>query len=72
MTMCFTVAGKPPGNYNTLITDATLVATISDLASRISDPHVGSVLHEGIGFALNAMQAHAGEGVEIHLNAQQN
>lgn len=63
--------GPQPGNYDTLITDATLLATIADLTSRVSDPRAGESLQQGIESALKAMQAHAGEGVEIHLTAPQ-
>lgn len=59
----------PPVNYEYLVADATIVATISDLASKLSDKRVGEALQGGVQSAVKAMQAHAGQGVEIQLNA---
>lgn len=57
--------GPGPVNYEALIHDATLVATIQNAANKVSDPKVSGALHNGVQAAVKAMQAHAGEGVEI-------
>lgn len=59
----------PPENYEYLFADATIVATVSDLVSKLSDKRVGEALQGGVQSAIKAMQAHAGQGVEITFNA---
>lgn len=61
--------GPGPVNYEALIADATLVASIQAAANKVSDSKVGAALHTGVQAAVKAMQVHAGEGVEIHLTA---
>ncbi len=58
--------GPGPVNYEALIQDVTLVASIQAAASKVSDPKASAALHSGVEAAMKAMQAHAGEGVEIH------
>jgi len=65
------VKGPGPVNYQALINDATIVSTIRAAASKVSDPKVSAALHNGVQAAMKAMQAHAGEGVEIHAPDQQ-
>jgi hypothetical protein len=57
--------GPGPVNYEALIHDAALVATIQAAANKVSDSKVSGALHNGVQAAVKAMQAHAGEGVEI-------
>ena len=60
------VKGPGPVNYEALIQDAILVASVQAAANKVSDSKVGAALHSGVENAMKAMQAHAGEGVEIH------
>lgn len=60
----------PPENYDYLVADATIVATIAELANKLSDSRVGEAIHGGVQSAVKAMQAHAGQGVEIQLVAE--
>lgn len=60
------VKGPGPVNYEALIADATLVASIRAAAAKVSDQKASAALLEGVALAIKAMQAHAGEGVEIH------
>lgn len=57
----------PPENYDYLVTDATLVATIANLADKLSDTRANEAIQGGVQTAIKAMQAHAGQGVEIQL-----
>jgi hypothetical protein len=59
----------PPENYEYLVSDATIVATIADLAGKLSDNRVGEAIQGGVQGALKAMQTHAGQGVEIQLTS---
>ena len=60
------IKGPGPVNYEALIADATLVASIRAAAAKVSDQKVSAALMGGVESAIKAMQAHAGEGVEIH------
>jgi hypothetical protein len=60
------IKGPGPVNYEALIADATLVASIRAAAAKVSDQKASAALLEGVASAIKAMQAHAGEGVEIH------
>ena len=57
----------PPENYEYLVADATIVATIADLVGKLSDSRVGEAIQAGVQSAVKAMQAHAGPGVDIQL-----
>jgi hypothetical protein len=61
---------RPPGNYDWLIHDASLVATLQHAATKVNDSKVQEALNSGIAAAVKAMQARAGEGVEIHATRQ--
>jgi hypothetical protein len=60
----------PPENYDYLVADATIVATIADLSAKLSDKKAGEAIHSGVQNAVKAMQAHAGQGVEIQLASE--
>jgi hypothetical protein len=57
--------GPGPINYQPLIHDLTLVASIQAAANKVQDKKVGAALSQGIQEAVKAIQAHAGEGIEI-------
>jgi hypothetical protein len=59
----------PPENYEYLVNDATIVATIADLAGKLSDTRASEAIRGGVQSAVKAMQAHAGQGVEIQLTS---
>jgi hypothetical protein len=61
--------GPGPVNYEALVQDATLVATIYSAANKVSDAKAKAALQSGVESAVKAMQAHAGAGVEIHAPA---
>jgi hypothetical protein len=59
--------GPGPVNYQQLVQDATILATISDLAKHAGDEKLRQALGHGIEAGLKAMQQHAGEHVEIKM-----
>lgn len=62
--------GPGPVNYPAFLVDATIVASVQAAAAKVSDEKVKAALNGGIATAVKAMQAHAGEGVEINAGAQ--
>jgi hypothetical protein len=65
-------SGGPPeaepmenAQYSLLISDASIVASIKDLASRVSDENARKALQHGVAAAVAAMQQRAGEGIRI-------
>jgi hypothetical protein len=59
------VIPRPPGNYDRLFFDASLIASINAATNKIVDQKVSAALYSGIANAVKAMKEHAGEGVEI-------
>jgi hypothetical protein len=62
------VKGPGPVNYQWLVADASLVASVSEAVKNIGDEGVRSALQSGINSAVQAMQKRAGEGVTINLS----
>lgn len=62
--------GPGPVNYPAFLVDATIVASLQAAVGKVSDDKVKAALNGGIASAVKAMQAHAGEGVEIKGGAQ--
>jgi hypothetical protein len=58
--------GPGPINYPALMYDATLVASMEAAAHNTHKDDVTKALLQGISAAKQAMQQHAGKGVEIH------
>lgn len=65
------VKGPGPVNYQWLLADVSLVASVSEAAKQIGDEGVRSALQSGINNAVEAMQKRAGEGVTINLRHEQ-
>ena len=61
------VKGPGPVNYEALVADATLVATISAAVKNAGDEGVRNALQAGVKNAVQAMQKRAGEGVAINM-----
>lgn len=61
------VKGPGPVNYQWLVADASLVASVNEAIKSIEDGGVRSALQSGINNAVQAMQKRAGEGVTINL-----
>lgn len=61
------VKGPGPVNYQWLVADASLVASVSQAIKSIGDEGVRSALQSGINNAVQAMQKRAGEGVTINM-----
>lgn len=61
------VKGPGPVNYQWLVADASLVASVSEAAKHIGDEGVRSALQSGINNAVQVMQKRAGEGVTINM-----
>jgi len=51
--------------YSLLISDASVVASIKDLAGQVSDENARKALYDGVTAAVAAMQQRAGEGIRI-------
>ena len=66
----FKIPGIGPINYPAFLVDATIVASLQSAISKVSDDKVKAALNGGIAAAVKAMQAHAGEGVQINAAAQ--
>jgi hypothetical protein len=60
------IPGPGPVNYQALIQDATIVASLSDLAKHVSDDTVRGALQHGIAAAVKGMQERAGKDVTIN------
>ena len=62
------IKGPGPVNYQWLVADASLIASMHEAAKNIGDEGVRSALQSGIQSAVQAMQKRAGEGVSINLS----
>jgi hypothetical protein len=52
-----------------MIADATILATINEAAKHIADEGTRRALESGVAASLKSMQAKAGEGISISLEA---
>lgn len=61
--------GKPgpgPINYPQLFQDATIIASMREMAQNVGNADVSRALQGGLAAGLKAMQQHAGEHVAIN------
>ena len=58
-----------PGPYHELLIDATILATINEATKHIADQGVRRSLEGGVAASLKSMQARAGEGFSMSLDA---
>ena len=58
-----------PGPYHEVIIDGTILATINEASKHIADEGVRRSLEHGVAAGLKSMQARAGEGFSISLEA---
>jgi len=58
-------AGGAGGDYSELIVDASIVASIQEVAKNASDAGISNALQGGIEAAIQALQKRAGKSVTI-------
>lgn len=58
--------GPDPGpEYNSVLTDATILGTIRSLSNQLVSAEAKEALHSGLNHSLKAVQSQAGQGVKI-------
>ena len=62
--------GPGPINYQQLLQDASLVASIESMSKKAADDGVRDALQGGIDAAIEAMQNRAADGVEIRRSSE--
>ena len=58
-----------PLHYGEMIADATILATINEATKHIADEGTRRALESGVAASLKSMQAKAGEGISMSLEA---
>ena len=59
------VPGPGPVNYNELVRDATIVASLNAAVSHIADANVKAALNQGYHAAVDALRKRAGDHISI-------
>ncbi len=60
--------GPERGDYDQLVADATLLASIHDVTNQIADARVKEAVHTGLNRALEAAQKKAGQHVSLSFD----
>lgn len=61
--------GPGPVNYEALVQDVSILASVADVAKHVKDAKVRGALEAGLAAGLRAAQDHAGKDISIDMQA---